>query len=116
MLGPVRFNHIETCTREACRAFRLKDELEEVVATLKSLDDILATLRAELAATRRSAPEGGKSSNKPFDYSSLMKSSDLEKAKRLVSAREKAIQSVKSSIQQEKDRIAANRGGDDVKE
>jgi hypothetical protein len=104
MLGPARFNHIETCTREACRAFRLRDELEEHVATLRSLDDILGALRDDLAAVRqsRNAPEDSKPSSKKSDYKSLLESSDIDKVKRLVSAREKAINSVKLSLQREK--------------
>lgn len=98
MLGPARFNHIETCAREACRAFRLRDEIEEDIATLRSLDDILATLRSELSSLRSQAEAVVK---KP-DYDALLKSSDISKIKRLVAAREKAIQSVKTSIQKVK--------------
>ena len=50
MLGPVRFDHIETCAREVCHTFRLKDDMATSIATLTSLDDILASLRAELAS------------------------------------------------------------------
>lgn len=113
MLGPARFSHIETCTREACHAFRVRDELEEHVATLRSLDDILATLRTELATIRgpqkHTEPEDGKD-RKP-NYESLLTSSDADKVKRLVSARERAIKSVKASIQREKEKQSATGDG-----
>src|SRR5271154_5308489 len=47
LLGPARFTHIETCAREVCRDFKRKVEVEEHISTLRSLDDILADLRAE---------------------------------------------------------------------
>ncbi|KAJ2965908.1 hypothetical protein NUW54_g13960 [Trametes sanguinea] len=53
MLGPARFDHIELCAREVCRTFRLKDDMATSIATLSSLDDILASLRAELASAPR---------------------------------------------------------------
>ena len=102
MLGPTRFSHIETCTREACRSFRLRDEVEELVITLRSLDDILATLRAELDILRRSQTtlEDTKPvDRKAPDYDALTNSLDIEKVKRLVAAREKAIKSVKLNTQ-----------------
>lgn len=102
MLGPARFNHIETCAREACRSFRLRDEIEELVTALRSLDDILATLRAELATLKPSQPasEDHKAGDKKaFDYDALTTALDTEKAKRLITAREKAIKTVKLNIQ-----------------
>ena len=116
MLGPVRFNHIETCTREACRTFRLKDEVEEHVTTLRSLDDILDTLRAELATVKGpSRTNDNKVVSKKPDYKALLESSDVDKVKRLINAREKAIESVKLSIQKERDgarNSESSRGGD----
>ncbi|KAE9411597.1 ribosomal protein S5 domain 2-like protein [Gymnopus androsaceus JB14] len=49
MLGSARFTHIETCTTEVCREFKNKQELEECIAMLLTLDDILKQLRDELA-------------------------------------------------------------------
>ena len=104
MLGPVRFAHFETCTREVCRAFRLKDEMSDLVATLTSLDDILATLRADLARLTE-GPSGGDAAipsiptaRKPANYESLKESLDVTKARRLVIARENAIKSVKTAL------------------
>ncbi|EKM56633.1 uncharacterized protein PHACADRAFT_253859 [Phanerochaete carnosa HHB-10118-sp] len=101
MLGPVRFDHIERCAREACRAFKLRNEVEEEVAALRSLDDILATLRSELSALKEQSKEAKTTIKKP-DYDALLTASDVNKVKRLVTAREKAIQSVKASIQRTK--------------
>ncbi|KAI0758494.1 ribosomal protein S5 domain 2-like protein [Trametes elegans] len=144
MLGPARFDHIETCAREVCRTFRLKDDMSTCIATLISLDDILASLRAELAAltaapakpsgdtaagpapaqadggsgsvTAPPVPStGGGSAITPIvvgekksrpSYAALEESLDLAKAKRLVTARENSIRSVKQALQ--KARIRAS--------
>lgn len=116
MLGPVRFDHIETCTREVCHTFRQKDDMATCIATLTSLDDILASLRAELASLTASKPppegEGPDSQTRGADlptpapakkprpsYAALEESLDLVKAKRLVTARENSIKSVKQALQ-----------------
>ncbi|THH11824.1 hypothetical protein EW146_g7907 [Bondarzewia mesenterica] len=57
MLGPVRFMHIETCAREVCRAFRLQDEIEDHIATLQTLDDLLSDLRAQLSRLKTSSSQ-----------------------------------------------------------
>ncbi|KAI8968837.1 ribosomal protein S5 domain 2-like protein [Trametes punicea] len=126
MLGPVRFEHIEFCAREVCRTFRLKDDMATCIATLASLDDILASLRAELASltsdgskrdtvnftegvTVSVRPEGNtpalvsgvavKSAHTRSSYAALEESLDTAKAKRLITARENAIKSVKHTLQ-----------------
>lgn len=110
MLGPARFDHIETCTREVCRTFRLKDDMATYVATLTSLDDILASLRAERASlaastksTESSAANGTVNADttapKRPSYAALEESLDIAKAKRLISARENSIKSVKLALQ-----------------
>lgn len=130
MLGPVRFSHFETCAREVCRTFRLKDDIESDIATLTSLDDILASLREELAqtlvvrtssldpnddasldacATAAAAAGGGggasrASPKKTPNYKDLRDSLDVNKAKRLITARENSIKSVKSALKREKDK------------
>jgi hypothetical protein len=111
LLGPARFDHIETCAREVCRTFKRKEELEDCISTLGTLDDILADLRAELTnlsetATATNAGISAKdisprTPNKP-DYSALREGDDLAKANRLVCARENAIKSVKSLIARRK--------------
>ncbi|KAI0753143.1 ribosomal protein S5 domain 2-like protein [Daedaleopsis nitida] len=111
MLGPARFDHIETCAREVCRTFRLKDDMATYIATLTSLDDILASLRAEHASlatstssTESSGADGSVNAkttvpSKRPSYAALEDSLDIAKAKRLVSARENSIKSVKLALQ-----------------
>lgn len=53
MLGPVRFTHIEDCTRQVCDQIILKDEMDDCLATLVNLDSTLTALRAELDILRR---------------------------------------------------------------
>jgi len=99
MLGPARFNHIETCASEVCRAFKKSEELKEAITMLSTLDDILAQLRSELASISNDGDKGSAtdgSSKKP-EYSAWT-SEDLPKVKRLVTAREKAIATVKKMI------------------
>ncbi|KAJ7496950.1 ribosomal protein S5 domain 2-type protein [Mycena latifolia] len=93
MLGPARFSHIETCALEVCREFKRREEVEDSLATLRTLDDILAQLRTELAVSM-SQPVPA---NKTPDYSGWI-DWDLPKARRLIRARESAINSVKELI------------------
>lgn len=71
MLGPVRFTHIEDCTRQVCDQIIVKDEIDDSIATLTNLDSTLAALRAELDALRR-RPASPPPSARPTDshYSS----------------------------------------------
>jgi DNA repair exonuclease SbcCD ATPase subunit len=104
MLGPVRFDHIETCVREVCRTFKLTDELEETITTLRSLDDILAELRREYASLLKpesevvETPGHDKPTEKKADYSSILQKKDLKRARRLITARESSIKSVKGLL------------------
>ncbi|KAJ4497224.1 ribosomal protein S5 domain 2-like protein [Lentinula lateritia] len=102
MLGSTRFSHIETCVAEVCHTFKSKQELEDCIAMLSTLDDILKQLRDELALLSGPLTSSNDDSSphprvKPPDYT-LWTESDLPKAKRLVTAREKAITSVKNMI------------------
>lgn len=110
LLGPARFSHIEACAQEVCQALRRKDELEDAISTLTTLDDILADLRTELANLSESSTTSSsvdtkdmstKTPKKP-DYS-LFRAEDVPKAKRLVGARENAITSVKGLIAKKKE-------------
>jgi hypothetical protein len=72
--------------------------LRESITTLQTLDDLLITLRAQLATlttqsltTSSSTPE--RISKKP-DYKGM----DVAKAKRLIQARENSLKSVKALI------------------
>ncbi|KAF9012503.1 hypothetical protein BDQ17DRAFT_1419885 [Cyathus striatus] len=104
LLGPARFSHIETCTLEVCKEFKRNEELRECIATLRTLDDILADLRAELASLspEKSSTVTPSSSlavkkTKP-DYSNM----DVAKIKRLTQARENAINSIKALLAKRK--------------
>ena len=99
LLGPPRFLHIETCTEEVCLRFKSKEEMEECIATLTTLDDILSTLRVDYASLTTADEDVAVSSKRKPDYSSLTTSTDLSKVKRLIVARENAIKRVKQLIQ-----------------
>lgn len=106
MLGSARYTHIETCTIEVCRAFKTKQELEDCIVMLSSLDDILKQLREELAQLSEPPPASiedtaAQPKLKSPDYKSWTES-DLPKARRLVVARERAIASVKGMIAKRK--------------
>jgi len=120
MLGPARFDHFETCAREVCRAFRLQDDMATAMATLSSLDDILASLREELARLSCQPPgpsstEAGTSDGvklapkKPPDYRALKDSLDVKKANRLITARENSINSVKTALRKASEKVAEDR-------
>ncbi|KAI0919071.1 hypothetical protein AcV5_002083 [Taiwanofungus camphoratus] len=115
MLGPVRFSHIETCAREVCRTFRLKDDIETSIATLLSLDDILSSLRTDLSkitsgeASKSVPGESSEVSPKKVpDYTALKESLDINKAKRLITARENAIKSVKIALKKAENLMEAD--------
>ncbi|EIM80595.1 ribosomal protein S5 domain 2-like protein [Stereum hirsutum FP-91666 SS1] len=114
MLGPVRFTHIEDCTRQVCNQVIVKDEIDDSIATLTNLDSTLAALRIELDALRQrppspppsalpAAPDDLSTSN-AHDYSTLLKDLDVKKARRLITARENAIKSVKTLVMKEKEK------------
>lgn len=108
MLGPVRFTHIQDCARNVCQVFKVEDEMQDCISMLQSLDDILSDLRAELANTKGASSTTQNQDSKAEarshptkDYSALQKSLDVAKARRQISAREKAIESVKKLINEE---------------
>jgi len=105
LLGPARFDHMGTCTREVCRAFKTVEEVEECIGTLHELDDELVHLRAELSSlTAPTEPEGAGSVNSTLsparkpDYSDLLDPPDLPRAKRLVTARRNAVKSLNTML------------------
>lgn len=105
-LGPVRFTHIETCAQEAIRTFKRKEELEDIISTLSTLDNILDTLRIELKSlsdtpTETKAKVSSQRSTGSSPYSTWTVS-DLPKARRLVGARENAIKSVRNLLAKKK--------------
>lgn len=114
MLGPIRFTHIQDCAREVCQVFRVEDEMQDCISTLKSLDDILADLRDELARIKEAKTlpnrrSGSEARSRPTkDYSTLQKSLDVIKARRQISAREKSIESVKKLINEQREKALAS--------
>ncbi|KII95661.1 hypothetical protein PLICRDRAFT_48606 [Plicaturopsis crispa FD-325 SS-3] len=119
MLGPVRFAHIETCAREVCKTYKKTEEMDDCVATLETLDALLAEVRAKLSTTSPSSVEKTASSSetnarghiaKKSDYSALRREGDLSKARRLVTAREKAVQHVKAILAKQTKSLAETKG------
>ncbi|KAI0035456.1 ribosomal protein S5 domain 2-type protein [Vararia minispora EC-137] len=130
MLGPIRFTHIEDCTREVCKAFRVRDEMNDCITALRAYDDSLAKLRTELEDLRKmNADEASSSPDVPEkatvrdcadeppakkrrlepsqDYTALSRSADLVKARRLINARESAMKAVQKLIDKTKTGNAA---------
>lgn len=106
-LGPARFAHIETCAQEVCQTFVQKEQLEESVALLKSLDDILIDLRRELSDLTGSttSSQSQASGKKAVDYQAK-DDFDLAKARRLVIARENSIKAVKVALTKKREEIS----------
>jgi len=90
LLGPVRFTHIETCATQVCTKFKNKELVEDYVQQLVTLDEEVANLR-KLLASQSETGEGSSSPTKSPNYDQLLESLDVDKAKRLVAARGKAV-------------------------
>jgi hypothetical protein len=117
MLGPARFSHIEVCAQEVCRNFKKKEDLDECISSLKTLDDQIIDARQEIQAQKSasSAPGDAVNDNNP-DGASTTKAalsarakpdyqytiSDLPKVRRLVVAREKTLSSLRSILAKDK--------------
>lgn len=84
-LGPVRFDHILQCAREAIRAHMR----EELVSPLR---DELQKLDTEIAGLRRKLASSVSNSNQPGGRVDSYPDLDVEKANRLINARKKAIE------------------------
>lgn len=116
LLGPVRFTHIENCTREVCRAFKEMEEVEEIIGALHTFDEELAQLRAELATlTSTNEPSSGEinssqgSDPRSIEYEKMLLSPpDAAKARRLLTARRNAINGVKGILARSKTKSAAS--------
>ncbi len=111
MLGPARFSHIEICTREVCQTFKTIEEVESCIGSLMEMDGNLVKLRKELAElsdasnTNTPSTENDPPTKPPApatkrpDYSTLLDPvPDLTKARRLLVARQNAVESVKRMI------------------
>ena len=88
--------------------------LEEAVATLGSLDDMLGLLRPELADLTPSDTKAPAQKPKKHDYQPLLDSKDLDKAKRLVTARERSIKSVKALLAKAKEKASTAAGNESM--
>ena len=73
--------------------FKSIEDLESHVEHLRTLDQSLAEKRARLAGN-----SSANSTSKPQDYSSLLTTLDVAKARRLVKARESAMRSLESLL------------------
>ncbi|GJJ06219.1 hypothetical protein Clacol_000409 [Clathrus columnatus] len=98
LLGPARFSHIEHCTHDACVKFMVIDDIESHIRTLHQLDETLFDLRYRYKKLQD--PNAEKSEYTPSDYSSLLETTDLPKARRLVNARQGAVRSVHASLRE----------------
>lgn len=96
MLGAARFAHIEHCTHDACVKFKFIEDIESHIQILHRLDETLADLRYRYKALQE--PGAEKMPYARGDYSSLLETVDLPRARRLVNARQGAIRSVQSLI------------------
>ncbi|KAF8710431.1 TENA/THI-4/PQQC family, partial [Rhizoctonia solani] len=117
LLGPARFSHIADCTRAVCtamyereRAAERASRVADLVAQLCEWDTEVAELRLEIAALTkvetRSGEVGEKEkqptisvSFKPLDYKNVLNPPDVEKAERLLQARQKTVQSLKAVLE-----------------
>lgn len=127
LLGPVRFTHIESCTREVCRSFKAMEEVEAITSELTELDATLARLRTELAsltaataatATVEAAAQDVNTESeipKPnltrsVEYrKTLLSPPDVPKARRLLTARQNAIKSVNGVLARVKEGGTGNK-------
>lgn len=122
MLGPARFTHIADCARAVCGAMNEREKAAEratkvadLVAQLREWDTEVTDLRSEIAAlepkkaeTEVQASEGKQPtvSLKPPDYTNILNPPDVEKAERLLQARQKTVQSLKSALEKKRQKPA----------
>ncbi|KAG0146061.1 hypothetical protein CROQUDRAFT_657853 [Cronartium quercuum f. sp. fusiforme G11] len=95
LLGPVRFEHIETCARDACKVFQSVDALDDDLVRLKDLDDQVDRLRFELNSFNSpnqtpSNPSSSQINSNKYDY---LKDPiiDLKASAKLITARQQTI-------------------------
>ncbi|CAO1631473.1 unnamed protein product [Parajaminaea phylloscopi] len=85
-LGPARFDHILQCAREAIRAHMTEETVAPLRSELSDLDSKISSLRSQLAGAP-DKPDAPQSSN-----STVYQDLDVDKARRLVNARQKTIE------------------------
>ncbi|KAG8699022.1 hypothetical protein FRC08_005546 [Ceratobasidium sp. 394] len=127
LLGPARFTHIADCARAVCSAMYEQEKAEEraskvadLVAQLREWDTEVTELRTQIAVMdakqkqkdneakaedgepgKARAPDEKKPtvSLKPPDYTNILNPPDVEKAERLLQARRKTVETLKSALQ-----------------
>lgn len=86
MLGPVRFQHIESCARAALGRYMINEAIGPLKEQLRDLDEQLGSLRCRLSVSATTVV-------KP-QYDDL----DFEKVERLIGARKKAIEMLQKRL------------------
>ncbi|CAE6434346.1 unnamed protein product [Rhizoctonia solani] len=120
LLGPARFSHISDCTRAVCTAMYEREKAAErtsrvadLVAQLCEWDTEVAELRLEIATLAKAetgsgeVEEKGKQptipvSLKPPDYTNVLNPPNVEKAERLLQARQNTVQSLKALLEKKR--------------
>lgn len=97
-LGPVRFDHIALCAREAIRAYMLEETLVPLRKELQALDANIAALRIRIAsgASAATSVSSQGDSDKVASYADLV---DAEKGERLLNARKKTVEMLQKRVQ-----------------
>ncbi|UZJ55135.1 hypothetical protein CBS101457_004455 [Exobasidium rhododendri] len=87
MLGPVRFQHIESCARAALSQYMIAEALLPMKKQLEELDGDIASLRSRLSGSTVSSVSKAQ-------YNDL----DVEKGERLIMARKRTIDMLRKRI------------------
>jgi len=97
LLGPVRFQHIETAARQAITAYQVAETLEPLYAELATLDSLILDFRRDLATTAPSPSPASSSAtlaaiqpNAGIPDYRLIK--DVRKLENLVKAKTRTVQ------------------------
>jgi len=93
LIGPVRFNHIETCAREAIVEYTKNEQVFGLRTELEELDDLIDELRADLAQPEKTEEEGEQSgaSVKSGGSRTYRLMTDVPKLERLIKAKSMTI-------------------------
>lgn len=86
MLGPIRFQHIESCARAALSQYMIEEALEPLRHELLKMDNQIISLRSQLGVSTPVIK---------VQYENL----DLVKAQRLILARTKVIEMLQKRIE-----------------
>ncbi|CAO1617382.1 unnamed protein product [Jaminaea pallidilutea] len=100
-LGPVRFDHILTCAREAMKAYMVQEAVGPLRKEIQDLDVQIAALRAETGG-------GGPASS---TSTQTYEDADFDRANRLVVARRKTLELLQKRKQSVASSNASTKGG-----